>query len=154
MITDGVMPSNEGRGYVLRRILRRAMRYINQLGVQEPVFYKLVKPLICEMGEAYPELIREEVLITHTIHQEEERFLQTLSKGMALLEEANAKSGTVFPGDVAFKLYDTYGFPLDLTADVLKGHNKTIDMDAYETCMEEQRNRSRAAWSGTGDRAN
>lgn len=154
LITDGVMPSNEGRGYVLRRILRRAMRYINQLGVQEPVFYKLVKPLICEMGEAYPELIREEVLITHTIHQEEERFLQTLSKGMALLEEANAKSGTVFPGDVAFKLYDTYGFPLDLTADVLKGHNKTIDMDAYETCMEEQRNRSRAAWSGTGDRAN
>ena len=154
LIADGVMPSNEGRGYVLRRILRRAMRYINQLGVYEPLFYQLVKPLVAVMGEAYPELARAEALITHTIYGEEERFLQTLSKGMTILEEANATSGQVFPGDVAFKLYDTYGFPLDLTADALKAHNKTIDLDQYDACMEEQRNRSRAAWSGTGDSAN
>lgn len=154
LIADGVMPSNEGRGYVLRRILRRAMRYINQLGVHEPLFYRLVKPLAALMGEAYPELARGETLITHTIHQEEERFLQTLSKGMAILEEANTSAGPVFPGDVAFKLYDTYGFPLDLTADALKMHNKTIDLEQYDACMEEQRTRSRAAWSGTGDVAN
>ena len=154
LIADGVMPSNEGRGYVLRRILRRAMRYINQLGVHEPLFYQLVKPLVAEMGDAYPELTRGETLIAHTIHTEEERFLQTLSKGMTILEEANSTAGPVFPGDVAFKLYDTYGFPLDLTADALKMHNKTIDTETYDACMEKQRCRSRAAWCGTGDVAN
>lgn len=154
LIVDGVMPSNEGRGYVLRRILRRAMRYINQLGVHEPLFYQLVNPLVSEMGEAYPELTRGESLITHTIHREEERFLQTLSKGITLLDEANASAGPVFPGDVAFKLYDTYGFPLDLTADALKAYNKTVDLNQYDACMEEQRTRSRAAWSGTGDVVN
>ncbi len=154
LIADGVMPSNEGRGYVLRRILRRAMRYINQLGVHEPLFYKLVKPLITQMGEAYPELIQNETLITHTIFTEEEKFLQTLSKGMAILEEARTNSGNVFPGDIAFKLYDTYGFPLDLTADALKAYDKTIDVNKYEACMEEQRQRSRASWSGTGDATN
>ena len=154
LIADGVMPSNEGRGYVLRRILRRAMRYINQLGVHEPLFYQLVKPLVTEMGDAYPELTRGENLITHTIHTEEERFLETLSKGMTILEEANSIAGPIFPGDVAFKLYDTYGFPLDLTADALKMHNKTIDTETYDACMEKQRCRSRAAWSGTGDIAN
>lgn len=154
LITDGVMPSNEGRGYVLRRILRRAMRYINQLGVHDPLFYKLVNPLVSQMGEAYPELVHTESLIAHTIYKEEERFLQTLSRGMAILEEVNSSSGSVFPGDVAFKLYDTYGFPLDLTADALKAYDKTIDMNQYDVCMEEQRSRSRAAWSGTGDSAN
>ncbi len=152
LIADGVMPSNEGRGYVLRRIMRRAMRHVHLLDYKEPLMHQLVTSLIIEMGQAYPELIRAEKLIKDVLLQEEIRFKQTLSKGLKLLDEevANLKSN-IFKGDVAFKLYDTYGFPLDLTEDILKGKNIEVDVDDFNNCMQEQKNRARAAWAGSGE---
>jgi alanyl-tRNA synthetase len=145
LIVDGVLPSNEGRGYVLRRIMRRAIRHGYKLGVQEPFFYKLVRPLEQEMGAAYPELTRGRALAERVIKQEEERFAQTLAKGMVLLETAirNLRGAKVIDGDTVFKLYDTYGFPDDLTADVARERGLTIDHDRFQVLMEEQRQKSK-----------
>jgi alanyl-tRNA synthetase len=154
LLADGVMPSNEGRGYVLRRIMRRAMRYAHQLGCTSSLMYKLVPSLIREMGEAYPELVRAQALMTEILRLEEERFKQTLERGLKLLEEETEKlTGKSLPGDVAFKLYDTFGFPLDLTQDILRGQGKTVDTDGFTAAMAEQKARARAAWSGSGDKA-
>ncbi|MBV9725002.1 MAG: alanine--tRNA ligase, partial [Gammaproteobacteria bacterium] len=141
---DGVLPSNEGRGYVLRRIMRRAIRHGYKLGIQEPFFYKLVRPLEQEMGAAYPELTRGRAHAERVIKQEEERFAQTLANGMVLLESAirNLRGAKVIDGDTVFKLYDTYGFPVDLTADVARERGLAIDQARFETAMEEQRRRS------------
>ena len=148
LITDGVTPSNEGRGYVLRRIMRRAIRHGNKLGAQGAFFYKLVAPLVKEMGEAYPELAKMQEQVERVLLKEEEQFARTLDKGLALLEEeiANLK-GTVVPGSAVFKLYDTYGFPVDLTADVARERELTIDMDGFEAAMADQRERARASGS-------
>ncbi len=148
LITDGVTPSNEGRGYVLRRIMRRAIRHGNKLGAQGTFFYKLVAPLVKEMGEAYPELAKMQEQVERVLLKEEEQFARTLDKGLALLEEeiANLK-GTVVPGSAVFKLYDTYGFPVDLTADVARERELTIDMDGFEAAMADQRERARASGS-------
>ena len=153
VIADGVLPSNEGRGYVLRRIMRRAIRHLEMLGVKEPAFHKLVPALISEMGDAYPELREAQTLIEDTMLLEETRFRETLSRGLKLLEEAAAglKAGDVFPGEVAFKLYDTYGFPLDLTEDVLRARGITVDRAGFDAAMEEQRKRARQAWAGSGE---
>ncbi len=153
VVADGVLPSNEGRGYVLRRIMRRAIRHIEMLGVKEPMFHKLVPALISEMGDAYPELKEAQELIEDTLLLEETRFRETLSRGLKLLEEAAAslKQGDVFPGEVAFRLYDTYGFPLDLTEDVLRARGITVDKAAFDAAMEEQRARARASWAGSGE---
>ncbi|MGH8541247.1 MAG: alanine--tRNA ligase, partial [Stenotrophobium sp.] len=146
LITDGVLPSNEGRGYVLRRIMRRAIRHGYKLGLNEPFFYKLVAPLAAEMGGAYPELNEKRAQIEKTIRQEEDSFATTLDKGMKLLEEAIAKmQGEVIPGEVVFKLYDTYGFPLDLTADIARERKLKLDTAGYEREMDAQRDRARAA---------
>jgi len=146
LIIDGVLPSNEGRGYVLRRIMRRAIRHGYKLGVNEPFFYKLVAPLAEAMGDAYPELRTQQARLEKTIRQEEESFAITLGKGMSLLEEAIAKlSSDVIPGEVVFKLYDTYGFPVDLTADIARERNLKLDEAGYEREMEAQRERARAA---------
>ncbi len=146
LIMDGVMPSNEGRGYVLRRILRRAIRHGYKLKQTEPFFYKLVPALVREMGTAYPELVERAKRISQTIAQEESRFADTLSTGMTLLETAMAKlSGTVIPGDVVFKLYDTFGFPVDLTADIARERGFGIDQPGFDAAMEAQRGRGRAA---------
>ena len=155
LLADGVMPSNEGRGYVLRRIMRRAMRYAHQLGCREPLMHRLVPTLVHEMGEHFPELSRAQPLITETLKLEEIRFRQTLERGLKLLEEEVAKvaaKGTL-SGDVAFKLYDTYGFPLDLTQDILRGQGKGVDTAEFGMAMSEQKARARAAWSGSGDKA-
>ena len=154
LMADGVMPSNEGRGYVLRRIMRRAMRHAHIIGCREPLMHKLVPALIAEMGAAYPELKRAEALITENLRLEEERFKQTLERGLKLLDEETAKlaSGAKLPGDAAFKLYDTYGFPLDLTQDILRGQQREVDTAGFETAMNEQKERARAAWSGSGDK--
>ncbi len=148
LITDGVTPSNEGRGYVLRRIMRRAIRHGNKLGAKGAFFYKLVAPLVKEMGEAYPELAKMQEQVERVLLKEEEQFARTLDKGLALLEEeiANLK-GTVVPGSAVFKLYDTYGFPVDLTADVARERELTIDMDGFEAAMADQRERARASGS-------
>ncbi len=153
LLADGVMPSNEGRGYVLRRIMRRAMRHAHILGCREPLMYKLVPSLIKEMGKAYPELIRAESLIIETLKLEEERFKETLEKGLSLLEEetTDIKKGDKLDGRIAFKLYDTYGFPLDLTQDILRGQNIAVDLEAYEKAMEEQKAKSRAATFSSGE---
>lgn len=155
LLADGVMPSNEGRGYVLRRIMRRGMRHAHLLGGDEPLMYKLLPTLLGTMGEAYPELGRAQSLITQTLQTEEERFKKTLDRGLKMLDEESAKvaSGAKFPGDVAFKLYDTYGFPLDLTQDALKAQGIEVDTDKFEACMAEQKAAARAAWSGSGDTA-
>lgn len=155
LIADGVMPSNEGRGYVLRRIMRRAMRHAHQLGCKEPLMHRLLPALILEMGHAYPELIRAEKLIGDVLLQEELRFKQTLDKGLRLLEEelSASKNIKIFSGQTAFKLYDTYGFPLDLTQDILKSKNVEVELEVFEKCMEEQKTRARAAWSGSGEKA-
>ena len=155
LLADGVMPSNEGRGYVLRRIMRRAMRHIHQLGYKEPLMHQLVPSLINEMGQAYPELIRAQKLIIDVLLQEELRFKQTLDKGLKLLDEELIKSPNVskLEGNVAFKLYDTYGFPLDLTQDILKSKSISVDIDGFDKCMQEQKTRARAAWSGSGEQA-
>lgn len=153
LIADGVLPSNEGRGYVLRRIMRRAMRHIYMLGMHEPMMYQLLPSLQREMGEAYPELYRFEALIRETIKAEETRFGRTLSKGMRLLDEETAtlSDGGVLSGDTAFKLYDTYGFPLDLTEDALKLKNIKVDTEGFNAAMARQKEEARKNWAGSGD---
>ena len=152
LISDGVLPSNEGRGYVLRRIMRRAMRHLHQLGCEEPVMHKLVPSLVQEMGGHYPELYRAEALISQTIELEETRFKDTLSRGLKILqEELYASSGKkILAGSTAFKLYDTYGFPLDLTQDYLRGYDWQVDVDGFDKAMLAQKNAARAAWIGSG----
>jgi alanyl-tRNA synthetase len=151
LIADGISPSNEGRGYVLRRILRRAMRHAHLLGAGEPLMHRLAPTLIAEMGAAYPELVRAQPLIVETLRQEEERFRRTLGRGMTLLDEATAGlgEGGVLSGETAFKLYDTYGFPLDLTQDAVRAKNLTVDTAAYDRLMDEQRGKSEGL-KGTG----
>jgi len=155
LIADGVLPSNEGRGYVLRRIMRRAMRHAELLGVTEPLLWKLVPALVAEMGRAYPELTRAEPLVTETLKLEESRFRKTLARGLDLLNEATAGmgEGAELQGEVAFKLYDTYGFPLDLTQDALKSRGISVDTAGFDTAMERQRADARAAWAGSGEAA-
>ena len=153
LIADGVLPSNEGRGYVLRRIMRRAMRHAYMLGVKEPMMYKLLPSLQREMGEAYPELYRAEALITETIKSEETRFLKTLDKGLRLLDDVSAGlgAGDTLPGETAFRLYDTYGFPLDLTQDALRAKNIKVDTKGFDAAMQKQREEARKNWAGSGD---
>ena len=153
LIADGVLPSNEGRGYVLRRIMRRAMRHIQLLGVKEPMLYKLVPSLQREMGEAYPELYRAQALITETIKTEESRFIKTLDKGLKILDEEISHLGPakVLSGETAFKLYDTYGFPLDLTQDALKLKKIDVDVKGFNAAMEKQKAEARKNWAGSGD---
>ncbi|RRJ85073.1 alanine--tRNA ligase [Aestuariirhabdus litorea] len=146
LVVDGVIPSNEGRGYVLRRIIRRAIRHGNQLGQKQPFFHKLVAALVAEMGEAYPELKEQQALVERVLLQEEEQFAKTLDKGMKVLEEAIAgMEGSEIPGSIIFTLYDTYGFPVDLTNDIARERELSLDMAGYETAMEQQRERARAA---------
>ncbi len=152
LVTDGVMPSNEGRGYVLRRIIRRALRHGHRLGINALFFYKLVAPLVAVMGEAYPELAAAQAQVERVLKKEEERFAETLGQGMKILEACVAKlTDTVIPGDIVFQLYDTYGFPVDLTADFAREHQLSVDYDGFETCMAAQRDRARAASSFAAD---
>ena len=155
LIADGVLPSNEGRGYVLRRIMRRAMRHVHKLGVKDTMIWHLVPTLVSTMGQAFPELGRAEALITETLKLEEGRFNQTLDRGLKLLEEATGKlgEGQSLDGEVAFKLYDTYGFPLDLTQDILRGQGRGVDQAGFDSAMTEQRIKARAAWAGSGEAA-
>ncbi len=155
LIADGVLPSNEGRGYVLRRIMRRAMRHAHLTGCEEPVMWKLVPALTAKMGQAYPELVRAEALISETLKLEETRFRRTLDRGLKLLEEATAElpAGGVLAGETAFKLYDTYGFPLDLTEDALKARRMTVDAEGFKAAMARQREDARRAWAGSGEAA-
>ena len=153
LIADGVLPSNEGRGYVLRRIMRRAMRHAELLGMREPLMWKLVPALVREMGAAYPELVRTEEMITETLRLEESRFRKTLERGLRILDEESQSlnSGDTFNGTTAFKLYDTYGFPLDLTQDALRSRGIVVDTDAFAAAMNVQKTEARRAWKGTGD---
>jgi alanyl-tRNA synthetase len=153
LIADGVLPSNEGRGYVLRRIMRRGMRHAHLLGAKEPLIYKIVPELVKQMGVAYPELVRAEPLITETLKLEETRFKTTLDRGLRLLDEETAKltGDAVLPGEVAFKLYDTFGFPLDLTQDVLRGRGKKVDTAGFDAAMECQKAIARESWAGSGE---
>jgi len=154
LIADGVMPSNEGRGYVLRRIMRRAMRHAHLLGAKEPLMYRLVPVLVAQMGAAYGELIRAEALISETLRLEEIRFRQTLERGLRLLDDAVGEMrSSELPGDVAFRLYDTFGFPLDLTQDALRAKNLTVDLAGFDAAMQAQKAAARAAWSGSGEAA-
>ena len=155
LIADGVLPSNEGRGYVLRRIMRRAMRHAQLLGAKEPLMWRLLPTLTREMGQAYPELLRAEALISETLRLEETRFRKTLERGLNLLNEASQdlQSGDRLDGEVAFKLYDTYGFPLDLTQDALRRRDITVDTDAFDKAMERQKAEARANWAGSGEEA-
>ncbi|MBN8875701.1 MAG: alanine--tRNA ligase [Rhodospirillales bacterium] len=155
LIADGVLPSNEGRGYVLRRIMRRAMRHATMMGAREPLMYRLVPALVRQMGAAYPELVRAEKLIVETLLLEETRFKQMLERGLHLLTEETERLGETqpLPGAVAFRLYDTYGFPLDLTQDALREQGRAVDLEGFEAAMAEQRARARAAWAGTGEAA-
>ena len=155
LIADGVLPSNEGRGYVLRRIMRRAMRHAHMLGCQEPLMHRLVPVLITEMGQAFSELSRAQVLITETFKLEEERFKQTLDRGLRLLEDETSRlgEGQNLSGEVAFRLYDTFGFPIDLTEDILRGQGRSIDVNEFNKAMELQRQLARQAWSGSGEAA-
>lgn len=155
LIADGVLPSNEGRGYVLRRIMRRAMRHARLLECKDPLMYRLVPTLVRTMGQHYPELGRAEPLITETFKLEEDRFQDMLARGLKLLEDEASKipSDGTLPGDVAFKLYDTFGFPLDLTQDILRGQGQTVDDEGFENAMEGQRALARKAWAGSGDAA-
>ena len=155
LIADGVLPSNEGRGYVLRRIMRRAMRHAYMLGVKDPMIYKLLPTVQKEMGEAYPELYARENLIKETIKIEEERFGRTLDKGLKLLDEeiSHLGRGDKLSGETAFKLYDTYGFPLDLTQDALKNKNIEVDTAGFDACMARQKEEARKNWAGSGDTA-
>ncbi len=154
LISDGVLPSNEGRGYVLRRILRRGMRHAHMMGCKDPLMYQLVPSLITQMGSAYPELTRAEALITETLELEEKRFKETLDRGLKLLTEETNKLGDKepLPGQIAFGLYDTYGFPLDLTQDVLRGQGRSVDTSGFDEAMERQKADARRAWSGSGDK--
>ncbi|MDH3491672.1 MAG: alanine--tRNA ligase, partial [Gammaproteobacteria bacterium] len=146
LIVDGVLPGNEGRGYVLRRIIRRAIRHGKKLGMDDVFFHKLVAPLVKEMGEAYPELVKAQAHVEKVLEKEERRFAETLDQGMDMLESAIADlDGQQIPGDVVFKLYDTYGFPVDLTADIARERNLTIDNPGFEKAMDQQRDRARAA---------
>jgi alanyl-tRNA synthetase len=153
LIADGVMPSNEGRGYVLRRIMRRAMRHAHILGAQDPVMYRLVPALARQMGSAYPELTRAQALIEETLKLEETRFKQTLERGLRLLDDEVAKLGAdqPLPGEAAFKLYDTYGFPLDLTQDALREKGRAVDVKGFDHAMANQKAKARAAWAGSGE---
>ena len=155
LIADGVSPSNEGRGYVLRRIMRRAMRHAHLLGAVDPLMHRLAPVLTAQMGAAYPELVRAQPLIVETLRQEEERFRRTLGRGMALLEEASAglAPGDVLAGETAFKLYDTYGFPLDLVQDAVRARGVCVDTAGFDRAMERQRTQARETWAGSGDRA-
>jgi alanyl-tRNA synthetase len=155
LIADGVLPSNEGRGYVLRRIMRRAMRHAELLGAREPRMWKLVPALLREMGQAYPELARAEALVTETLRLEETRFRKTLERGLSILDEASKslKKGDMFDGETAFTLYDTYGFPLDLTQDALKSRGIGVDISSFTDAMERQREKARASWAGSGEAA-
>ena len=155
LIADGVLPSNEGRGYVLRRIMRRAMRHAELLGAKDPLMFRLVPTLVREMGQAYPELVRAEALITETLKLEETRFRRTLERGLAILDEEtrNLKQGDNLKGEVAFTLYDTFGFPLDLTQDALKSRGIGVDLTAFNAAMERQREMARASWAGSGEAA-
>ncbi len=155
LIADGVLPSNEGRGYVLRRIMRRAMRHAHLLGAKDPLMHRLVGSLVAEMGAAYPELLRAQPLIEATLAQEETRFRQTLDKGLKLLDEATTgmQAGDTLAGDTAFKLYDTYGFPYDLTEDALRAQGIAIDRSGFDEGMAKQKAMARAAWKGSGDTA-
>ncbi|GGW22156.1 alanine--tRNA ligase [Gemmobacter lanyuensis] len=153
LIADGVMPSNDGRGYVLRRIMRRAMRHLNMLGVQDVAMYKLVPALVRQMGTAYPELQQAQGLIEETLRLEETKFRTTLDRGLKLLDEelSGLEEGADLPGAAAFKLYDTYGFPLDLTQDALREKGRAVDVAGFDAAMEEQRAKARASWAGTGE---
>jgi alanyl-tRNA synthetase len=155
LIADGVLPSNEGRGYVLRRIMRRAMRHAHLLGAREPVMWRLVPALTGMMGKAYPEIVRAESLITETLKLEETRFRATLERGLVLLDEATTGlgSGATLAGETAFKLYDTYGFPLDLTQDALRLRGITVDEAGFKSAMARQKEEARASWAGSGDKA-
>ena len=155
LIADGVLPSNEGRGYVLRRIMRRGMRHAHIMGCEDPLMWRLVPALTAEMGKAYPELLRAEALITETLKLEETRFKQTLGRGLKLLDAETAKiaGDAPLPGEVAFQLYDTYGFPLDLTQDVLRGRGRAVDVDGFNAAMERQRAEARKSWAGSGEAA-
>ena len=155
LMADGVLPSNEGRGYVLRRIMRRAMRHAHMMGARDPVMHRLVPALIRQMGAAYPEIVRAETLVTDTLKLEENRFKSMLDRGLGLLAEETSglAAGQSLPGDVAFKLYDTFGFPLDLTQDALREQGRTVDTDGFNAAMAEQRRRARAAWAGSGEAA-
>ncbi|WP_127903179.1 alanine--tRNA ligase [Solirhodobacter olei] len=153
LIADGVMPSNDGRGYVLRRIMRRAMRHAHLLGAKDPVMYRLVPALLRQMGAAYPELGRAQALIEETLKLEETRFKQTLDRGLRLLDDELSRlpSGGALPGEAAFRLYDTYGFPLDLTQDALREKGLTVDVAGFEAAMAEQKAKARASWAGSGE---
>jgi alanyl-tRNA synthetase len=155
LIADGVMPSNEGRGYVMRRIMRRAMRHAHLLGAREPVMWRLVPVLVAEMGQAFPELVRAESLITEVLKLEEIKFRDTLERGLRLLDEATATlgAGDELPGETAFRLYDTYGFPLDLTQDALRAKRITVDLAGFDQAMQRQRAEARASWRGSGEQA-
>ncbi|MFT0876450.1 alanine--tRNA ligase [Rhodopseudomonas sp. G2_2311] len=155
LIADGVLPSNEGRGYVLRRIMRRAMRHAQLLGASEPLMWRLVWALVREMGQAYPELVRAEAMIEETMRLEETRFRKTLDRGLAILDEKSAglKKGDMFDGETAFTLYDTYGFPLDLTQDALRNRGINVDIASFTDAMDRQRAKARASWAGSGEAA-
>ncbi|MEM1384902.1 MAG: alanine--tRNA ligase [Pseudomonadota bacterium] len=155
LIADGVLPSNEGRGYVLRRIMRRAMRHAHLLGSERTVMHRLVPELVRQMGQAYPELIPAEALITETLELEEDRFRTTLDRGLRLLEDELARlpDGAALPGETAFKLYDTYGFPLDLTQDALREHGREVETAGFDLAMAAQKAKARAAWAGSGETA-
>ena len=155
LIADGVLPSNEGRGYVLRRIMRRAMRHAHIMGCRDPLLWKLVPSLVHEMGKAFPELERAEALVGETLKLEETRFKETLGRGLRLLEEETARlaDGEALDGEVAFKLYDTFGFPLDLTEDVLRGQGRPVDRAGFDVAMERQRAEARKSWTGSGSAA-
>ena len=155
LLADGVMPSNDGRGYVLRRIMRRAMRHAHLLGATDPLMYRLVPALVRQMGAAYPELVRAQPLIEETLKLEETRFKQTLDRGLKLLDDelAGLPEGAELPGEAAFRLYDTYGFPLDLTQDALREKGRTVETEGFDAAMAEQKAKARAAWAGSGEAA-
>ena len=155
LIADGVLPSKEGRGYVLRRIMRRAMRHAHILGCKDPLVWRLVPALVQQMGSAYPELLRAQPLVTETLRFEESNFKQMLDRGLRLLEEETARlgAGQALPGEVAFRLYDTYGFPLDLTEDVLRGQGRKVAVEGFHAAMERQREEARKSWVGSGEAA-
>jgi alanyl-tRNA synthetase len=155
LVADGVLPTNEGRGYVLRRIMRRAMRHAHLLGAKDPLMHRLVGTLVRQMGDTFPELVRAQALITETLKLEEIKFRKTLERGLGLLDDAanNLRSGDTFAGDVAFKLYDTYGFPLDLTQDALRPRGVQVDVEAFNAAMAKQKEAARAAWKGSGEAA-
>ena len=155
LMADGVMPSNDGRGYVLRRIMRRAMRHVHLLGVKDPMMHRLVPALVSQMGAAYPELVQAQALIEETLRLEETRFRQTLERGLKLLDDelTGLPQAAELPGQAAFKLYDTYGFPLDLTQDALREKGRSVDLPGFEAAMADQKAKARAAWSGSGEAA-